>query len=322
MKKHTEISEGLSKCENSRMNNLKIWLSGSRGFIGSHLISALKDSCREVRCITNNKKHDDSLIYMDYSNINHIREIVNLYGVPNIFMHLGWGSVYEPQSNVHLTANVSDGKNLIKELYACGLEKFIFLGSSSEYGERTGALSENMSPEGKLTNYVKGKTEVSRYGFEIANQLNKVFVHIRLFYAYGAGQYPNSLINQLYKSYLEKSTMNLSPCEHYRDYIYISDVIQGIKLISHINESGIVNLGSGRVIQLKDFVSLFWKTLGGKPEHLRFGAHPKPGHEPEQPYSYANLDVLKKLTNWMPSVSLEEGIKETVAALNKSSASH
>ena len=295
------------------MDDLKIWVSGSRGFIGSYLIRELKDSC----CITNNKVSDDSLTYIDFSKTNHIRKIIDLYGVPNIFIHLGWGAVYEPQSNVHLTSNICDGKNLIKELYSCGLEKFIFLGSSSEYGDLEGSLSENMSPKGRLTNYVKGKIKVSSYGFEIAKRLNKIFIHIRLFYAFGAGQHQNSLINQLYKSYLEKSTLNLSSCEHYRDYIYIADVVNGIKLISNINESAIVNLGSGRAIKLKDFVSLFWEYLDGEPELLNFGAHQKPEHEPGQPYCYANLDTLKRLTNWTPSLSLEDGIKETVDTLNR-----
>jgi len=297
------------------MSDLRIWVSGSRGFIGRYLINALKDSYHELRCITNNKISGDNLIYIDYSGKNHIREIINLYGVPNIFIHLGWGSVYEPQSNIHLTSNVSNGKNLIRELYSCGLEKFIFLGSSSEYGDREGSLSENMRPRGKLTNYVKGKIEVSSYGFEIAKQLNKVFIHIRLFYTFGAGQHQNSLINQLYKGYLEKSTINLSPCEHYRDYIYISDVIHGIKLISDIKESAIVNLGSGKAIKLKDFVYLFWKCLGGKPGSLNFGSHAKPQHEPSQPDCYSNLDTLKRLTNWEPSVSLTDGIQKTVNAL-------
>ena len=303
------------------MSDLRIWISGSRGFIGNYLVHALKDSCHELRCITNNKVSGDNLIYIDYSEKNHIREIINLYGLPNIFIHLGWGSVYEPQSNIHLTSNVSNGKNLIRELFSCGLEKFIFLGSSSEYGDRKGSLSENMSPKGKLTNYVKGKIEVSSYGFEIAKQLNKIFIQIRLFYAYGAGQHQKSLINQLYKSYLEKSTINLSPCEHYRDYIYISDVINGIRLISNINESAIVNLGSGRATKLKEYVNLFWKYFGGEADLLNFGSHPKPHNEPEQPYCYANLDTLKRLTNWTPSVSLAEGIKETVDALNRSSTS-
>ena len=109
--------------------------------------------------------------------------------------------------------------------------------------------------------------------------------------------------------------MNLSPCEHYRDYIYISDVVKGIQLISDLNESTIVNLGSGKAVQLRDFVKRFWQRLGGELSRLNFGAHSRPGHEPVQPYCFSDQHKLKKLTNWTPSVLIDDGIKETVAVL-------
>ena len=299
------------------MNNPKIWVSGSRGFVGRHLVSALKDSRCELRCVTKGDIRGEEVIYVDFSRRSHIRKVINSQGVPDIFIHLGWGSVYEPQSEVHLTSNISDGKNLIDELYECGLKKFILVGSSSEYGDREGPLSEDMEPMGRLTNYVKGKMELSSYGFEAAKRLDKAFIHIRLFYAFGAGQHKNSLISQLYRSYLEKTTMNLSPCEHYRDYIYISDVVKGIQFISDLDESAIVNLGSGRVIQLRDFVRSLWQELGGDPGHLIFGAHQRPGNEPGQPYCFSNPANLNRLTRWTPSISVEEGIGKTVEALKE-----
>jgi nucleoside-diphosphate-sugar epimerase len=297
--------------------NKIIWISGTRGFVGSHLIRSLSSTGDQVRRISNSNTENSNIIHIDFSDRNRIAAAIKKYGVPHTFIHLGWGAVYEPHSKIHLTANISDGKNLISELFSCGLEKFILLGSSAEYVDRQGSLSENMNPEGELNPYVKGKRVVSSYGFETAKRLNKIFIHIRLFYAFGAGQQQNSLINQLYKSYVENSTMNLSPCEHYRDYIAISDVVHGIKLISNINESAIVNLGSGRAIQLKDFVTLFWEVLGGKPERLNFGAHSKPALETEQPRCYANLETLKRLTNWTPSFSVEDGIKLMIKELKK-----
>ena len=304
------------------MSGLKIWVSGSRGFVGKNLIKAFKDPGYEIRCITNSRDSVDGLTSIDFSDEINIKETIDSCGVPDVFIHLGWEAVYEPHSDVHLTTNVTAGKNLIKEFYKSGLKKFIFIGSSSEYGNQSGSLEENIRSTGKLNNYIKGKLEVSSYGLEMAEQLNRIFVHIRLFYAYGAGQYANSLINQLYKSYIENKKMKLSPCEHYRDYIYISDVVQGIILLSQINESGIVNLGSGKVIQLKDFVKLFWKQLGGVPELLNFGSHAKPVHEQEQPHCFSNHSTLKRLTNWTPSISLSQGIRDTVAALNRSSTPH
>jgi|GEM_PF-3484346 len=303
------------------MESSRIWVSGSRGFIGKYLVRALQTSSDDITCVTCRQTSDDNVIYIDCSDKRHIREIINRYGVPDVFIHLGWGSVYEPQSDVHSTSNISNSKNLISELFCAGLEKFIFLGSSSEYGDREGPLSENTEPSGKLTNYVKGKLEVASYGFEMAKLFEKVFVHLRLFYAFGAGQHQNSLINQLYRSHLGNTSLNLSPCQHFRDYIHISDVVEGIGRISSINESAIVNLGSGRAIMLRDFIELFWNCLGGNPDLLHFGAHPKPEHEPQQPYCYANLDTLRRLTGWTPSLSLIEGIKETLHTLSKSSTS-
>ena len=269
----------------------------------------------DVKCITNSSPNNSNLVSFDYSNKNEIIAAIEKYGVPDIFIHLGWGSVYEPQSNMHLTSNIQDGKNLISELFHHGLEKFLFIGSSSEYGSLTGILSEDMKPLPKITNYAQGKTEVSSFGIKLASRINKVFIHIRLFYTYGAGQHSNSLINQLYNCYLDKSIMNLSPCEHYRDYIYLSDVVNGIMLLEKVNESGIVNLGSGNIIRLRDYVTLFWNYLGGNPKQLKFGAHLKPENEPEQPFCYADLTKLKRLTGWRPSISIEDGIKRVISKL-------
>jgi UDP-glucuronate decarboxylase len=300
------------------VENTSIWISGSRGFIGRYLIDALEgDSQYQVLCVSNNDASGDNVKYIDFSDKAHIRKAVDQHGVPDVFLHLGWGGVYEPQSDVHLGANVTEAKNLIDELYECGLASFVLLGSASEYGDLEGSLLESMDGAGKLTNYVKGKTEVSTYGFKRAAELDKVFLHIRLFYTFGAGQQHNSLINQLYRNFLDKTVMNLSPCEHYRDYIYVADAVDGIKRISRVKESAIVNLGSGRVVQLRDFVERIWTCFGGDLAALHFGAHEKPAHEPSQPRSYANLDKLKKLTNWAPPTSLDAGMQGTVYHLNR-----
>ena len=292
-----------------------IWLSGTRGFIGSYLIRSLLSTGYEVRCVSNSKTENSQIIHIDFSEGDRIAEAIHKYGIPDTFIHLGWGNVYEPQSDVHLTSNVQDGKNLISELFDHGLEKFVFLGSSSEYGSLTGILSEDMKPLPKITNYAKGKTEVCSFGTKLAGRLNKVFIHIRLFYTLGVGQRSSSLINQLYDCYLDKSIMNLSPCEHYRDYIYISDVVKGITLLEKVNESGIVNLGSGSAIRLRNYVTLFWNYLGGDPKQLKFGEHLKPENEPEQPFCYADLTRLRRLTGWIPSISIEDGIKRTISKM-------
>lgn len=295
--------------------NKTIWLSGSRGFVGAQVAENLRSAGYGIKCLSNSPSNEKDVIYTDFSDRKYIRETVRKHGVPDTFIHLGWGNVYQPHAPEHLTTNLQNGINLVDELYDLGTDRFVLIGSSSEYGDRTGALTEELSPEGQVNNYVKGKTALARYGLDVADSHKKKFVHVRLFYTYGAGQKHNSLINQLFQSYLERKAINLSPCEQYRDYIHVSEAAEGIKQICDVDRSAIINLGGGGVIQLKEFIRLLWKQLGAAPELLVFGAHEKPAHEQSQPHAYADLNKLKNLTNWSPSLSIETGIKKTVEQL-------
>jgi len=255
------------------------------------------------------------VVQLDFSDSQQIRETLDRLGAPEAFLHLGWGHVYQTQSPEHLTTNVQNGINLVDACFEGGVKRFVMIGSSSEYGERVGALSEDLASEGELNNYIKGKVALSSYGLEAATRLGRTFLHVRLSYTFGAGQQHNSLINQLFKSSVERRPISLSPCEHYRDYIYVGDVAEGITRISQVEESGIVNLGSGKVIQLKEFIRQLWSQLGSDPKLLKFGAHTKPTHEPLQPHCYLDLTKLKSLTDWTPTWSIQDGIAETVAQL-------
>lgn len=304
------------------INRRKIWISGSRGFIGTHLILELQDSF-DIHCITNTKYEtssnhgSDQPTHIDFQSENSIRNAIESLGLPDIFIHLGWGDITNPHSKMHLEDNVTQSKNLIKVLYNAGLEKFVFLGSMNEYGDRLGSLSEEMEPQGEITSYAKGKIEVASYGFEKAKEMNKKFIHIRLFYTIGRMQEEGSLIRDLYFGYKNNTRISLGPCEHYRDYVSISDVVKGIRLLCDVDESATVNLGSGKAIKLKEFVSIFWNVLDGKSEMLHFGERPIKKEQP-QPNCFASLDKLQKLTGgWKPSVSIEDGIKLTIKELDK-----
>ena len=295
-----------------------VWLTGSRGFVGSYVSRALLNSGYEVKFLTNSPTDNNELIYADFSNRSHIKHVIERHGAPDTFIHLGWGNVYEPHHECHINENVQDGINLIDEFYNAGVKRILLIGSSSEYGDRQGLLKENHLPTGEVNNYVKGKIALAKYGLESAEKINRIFIHIRLFYTYGAGQKHNSLINQLFQNSIQGDEMSLSPCEHYRDYIHVSEAAEGISRITNVEQSGIINLGSGNVILLKDFVKLFWDELGADSEKLVFGSHDVPTLEQIQPKSYADLSILKNRTNWTPSLTIEDGIKKTVEQLRLS----
>ena len=290
-----------------------IWLTGSRGFVGTYTKEFLSSLGYNLTLIS--QSDGEFLEVLDFSKPKEINNLIKKVGLPETFIHLGWGNVYEPHHSIHISENLEEGKNLINTLFKAGLKRFISVGSSSEYGDLQGSLEESLILPEPSNNYIKGKTALCDFGNQMAEEYQSIFIHTRLYYAYGAGQKHNSLINQLFKSAEDGQDMDLSPCEHYRDYIYIEDVAQGLEKICNVNKSGIINLGAGEVIQLKDFVLRFWEMLDSDPKKLNFGSHEVPESEQSQPKSYANLKRLKDLTGWTPQTSIESGIEKTIALL-------
>jgi len=303
------------------MGQKKIWLTGSRGFIGRPLVKAVRGSQADLTCLTQdagkgNSASTEDIIHLNFRATAEIEDKVKFIGLPDILIHLGWGEMTSPESPLHLKDNVQIGKNLVETLFRLGLKKFIFIGSMNQYGSRTGLLSEDMEPQGRLTNYAKAKNEVEQLGFQAAQKYGKIFISVRTFYVFGAGQRQGSLINDLFQAHLKGTDVSLSPCEHYRDYIHVRDVVEGIQQVCAIEQSTIVNLGSGQVVKVKDFVVDFWKNLGGDTGKLKFGMRPLLPGEPEQPKSYADLGRLIRLTQWQPKRNLQEGIIITIEELS------
>tara|TARA_B110000008_G_C16963412_1_gene561071 strand:- start:1805 stop:2719 length:915 start_codon:yes stop_codon:yes gene_type:complete len=295
--------------------NKSIWISGSRGYVGSYLFKALLANKFDIKCVSNSKTQDSNMIYIDYSNKSHIKKVLKEFGAPEIFIHLGWKNVHLNNDSSHVKSNFINTINLIDEFYDAGTQKIIFAGSCSEYADTVGLLSESSKFKPPENTYTKGKLAVGEYGLNLADKLNRTFIHVRLFYTYGAGQYYKSLINQLFECSLTDEKMSLSPCLQYRDYIFINDAIEGFHRLIFVNESGIVNLAGGKAIQLKDFVTLFWKELGADPSRLSFGAHDQPSYEQSQPKAYSDQTKIKRLTGWEPNTTISDGIKLTIKQL-------
>src|SRR6185436_9358377 len=152
-------------------------------FVGRRVAQRLKQAGEQFHCFTHQQESlqekSGSCLVMNYLDPGNIRRRIEEIGLPEVFIHVGWGDMDKPESPLHLSENVPAGKTLISTLFDAGLKTFLFVGSMNEYGGRVGALAENMEPQGRLTNYARGKIEVARFGFESAQAHGKIFLHAR-----------------------------------------------------------------------------------------------------------------------------------------------
>jgi dTDP-6-deoxy-L-talose 4-dehydrogenase (NAD+) len=153
-------------------------------------------------------------------------------------------------------------------------------GTCFEYGMQEGCLSENMAvhpnnPYGKAKNELRIKLEAlkDKYSFHLK--------WVRLFYMYGEGQHPNSLLSQLENAIREgKSSFDMSGGEQVRDYLPVEKVAQNIVSVALQQKvEGIINNCSGIPVTVKQLVEEYLEQKHKKIK-LNFGVYPYPDYEP------------------------------------------
>ena len=288
-----------------------IFLTGSSGMLGSDLKKKLKKKYKVVT-LSNNYNNRKSK-YLDYSSKLSINNFIKKNGIPNYFLHLGWGKMQEPHSSYHIKENYINSKNLVDVFFNRGLKNFIFVGTINEYGSQNGAVTEKYKSKKKLRNYEKGKTKFANYGKKLSKKISKNFIHIRLSNLYGPLQKKNSLIHSIHKAYNEGKELNLSPLNIYRDYLFSEEAATGIeKIIKKVNETLTINLGSGKNIYMRHFVKQYWKLIGGENNNLNFGSLSRSRSDSLISKFYLSLKLLKKNTGWYPRNNLKKNIKKNI----------
>ena len=93
-----------------------------------------------------------------------------------------------------------------------------------------------------------------------------------------------------------------------RDYTYVDDIIDGIvSVLDKQFEYEIFNLGNSHPVELNHFIGLIEKELNKKAEIAELP--PQPG---DVSITYADISKSKKMLNFQPKVSIEDGIAEFV----------
>ncbi|MEW5918783.1 MAG: hypothetical protein AB1762_20445, partial [Gemmatimonadota bacterium] len=83
--------------------------------------------------------------------------------------------------------------------------------------------------------------------------------------------------------------------------------------VSDAKPGAVVNVATGVMQRVKDFVTVAARVCGIPNENLRFGALPRLPEEMRQ--SGVSVDTLKALTGWTASPDIESGVRRTLKRL-------
>jgi dTDP-glucose 4,6-dehydratase len=93
-----------------------------------------------------------------------------------------------------------------------------------------------------------------------------------------------------------------------RSFCYVSDLVEGIARLMEVDYHLPVNIGNPHEMTILDFAKKVIELTGS---NSKIEFKPLPQDDPKR--RKPNIDLAKQLLGWEPKVSLDEGLKKTIA---------
>lgn len=248
---------------------MKIFVTGASGFLGKNFINLVSNK-KKIFCLSRkNKKNYKNIFWVKgslksklYKELMGTEVIVHFASLGVLNKKITYKKLYK--------TNVVDSLNFFKRAIKSDINKWIVIGSSSEYGAATRKvrlLSTKTKPL-PLSNYAKTKYIFYKKISELAKK-NKISLKVlRLFPVYGEGEHLSRLLPQLNLAIKKNKTFVLKNSEEKRDYINVKKAV--LKVIKALNFKKnernriiIKHIATGKSIKNKEFAFKFWKKSGG-----------------------------------------------------------
>ena len=298
-------------------------VTGGAGFIGSHLTEELVRRGEQVRVV-------DSLITGKRQNIAHLPQVEFLEGdladlevarravagadyvlhqaaIPSVPR-----SVKDPIASNR--ANIDASLNVLVAARDAGVKRVVYAGSSSAYGNTPTLPKVETMATAPLSPYALQKLVAEQYCQMFTQLYGLETVTTRYFNVFGPRQDPSSPYSGVISLFISALVEGRRPTiygdgGHTRDFTYVGNVVDGVlRACTAPNASGeVINVATGGRVSLNELFQGIAEMVGAKVEPIY--AEPRAGDVRD---SQADISKARRLLNYSPSVSFEEGLKKTV----------
>ena len=295
--------------------NKKILIIGGTGFIGHHFAKKCIKTSLDVTSISRSKPSKERYLkkvkYI-FTDITNKKKLHSKLGKRYNYI-INFGGDVDHHGKKTFKSHHIGCKNLTEYFEKKNIEKFIQIGSSVEYGKLKSPHDESkleLNINKMESIYAKAKLKTSKYLLNLHKKGNFPVTIFRIYLAYGPGQEFNRIIPFTIKNCLNNKSFPCSEGKQYRDFIYITDIIDVLfKSLKYKNSNGkIFNICTGRPYNIKKLIKLIkFKTKGGMP---KFGSIKM--RKDEIINFFGNPNKTKKFFKWKPKIKLEEGLEKTI----------
>ena len=326
----------------------KVLVTGSAGFIGFHLARLLLEEGFRVQGFDGmtdyydvrlkQRRHQILLQNPNFTTLEarlEDRDALDRMAdtfQPEVIVHLAAQagvrhSLEAPRE--YIDSNVTGTFNVMEVARRLQVGHLLMASTSSVYGANEAMpFGENDKADSQLTIYAATKKATESMGHAYAHLWNIPTTMFRFFTVYGPWGRPDMALYKFVEAILADRPIDIyTHGEMYRDFTYVTDLVRGIRLLidavppmpgaeepvegdslSPAAPYRVVNIGNSDKVKLLDFVDAIEDCVGRKAVRNYM-----PMQMGDVKATWANADLLRRLTGYAPKTDVRDGIAEFVS---------
>ena len=324
-----------------------VLVTGSAGFIGYHLSKRLlTQGFRVVGLDALTDYYDVSLKEARHAQLDNplFVPVIGKVETPGLMMSLF--ETYKPDFVIHLAAqagvrysienprsylesNIIGTFEILEAARAHPPKHMLLASTSSAYGANTVMpYQETHRAEHQMSFYAATKKSTENMAHSYAHLFDLPITMFRFFTVYGTWGRPDMALFKFTKAILDGKPIDVyNHGDMKRDFTYVDDLVHAISLLmdavpvrpidgivpdgdslSPVAPHRVVNIGNSNAVQLTDFIAAIEAATG-----LSADRNMMPMQAGDVPATWANADLLHKLTGYTPITEVNEGVANFVA---------
>ncbi len=215
---------------------------------------------------------------------------------------------------VYVDTNLTGTLNLLELCQRNGIPKFLLASTSSIYGQdaplptpETADSSRPLQPYAASKKAAEAMAHAYHYLYGVDVSV------VRFFTVYGPAGRPDMSVFRFIRWISEGEPLHLNgDGSQSRGFTYVDDIARGVLLALQPVGYEIFNLGGHENISIMGLIERIEEAVGRKANIVR---HPFP--QADMKSNLADVSKARRLLGWEPLVSLEEGLRRTIAWYNQ-----
>ncbi len=311
----------------------RVLVTGSGGFIGSHLAERLVEKGARVRAFVHYNalgkegwldllpvRKELEVVAGDICDYDYLFEAMREI---DIVFHLA-ALIDVPHSyktpRAYVRTNIEGSLNVLQAARERNIERLIHTSSSEIYGTARYVPMNESHPVQAQSPYAATKVAADQLAESFHRSYGVPVTIVRPFNTFGPRQSIRAVVPAIITQCIEGNVIRLGNVHPSRDLTYVTDTVEGFVLAASSPDAigKTLNLGTGKGILIKELAHLIIQLMDRSVE-IEIDQNRVRPSESEVTQLLSDNTFAQDLLGWKPQVGLEEGLKTTIEWIKQNS---